>query len=123
MPASDDWVEAAVISNSIEAEARKAVLESYGIPVQFRSQVVVNPAIRNIHVGPLGEISILVPSNRAEEAIALLHEDQNPNAAGPSADQEKSRSFDKTAKILLALFAVPLLLNLWRLLKEIASGQ
>ena len=72
-----EWVAVEVIPNAIEVEVRKAVLEGYGIPVHLRSQSIINPALRGVHAGPLGEVSILVPADRAEDARSILNDNSS----------------------------------------------
>jgi hypothetical protein len=61
-----------LVQNSIEAESIKAVLESYGIPVMLRSPTVTHTMFRGINAGPISDLSLVAPGERAEEAANLL---------------------------------------------------
>ncbi len=56
--------------NKFEAETIRLLLESFEIPVELIGESA-GTAI-GLGVGPLGEVSIFVPTDRADEAISLI---------------------------------------------------
>lgn len=66
---SDEWKEILVTYDRIEAEIIKDLLESGGISVVLRSSKVTPYPV---NVGKMGEIKILVKSNDAEDARAVI---------------------------------------------------
>lgn len=70
MSASDSgWSVVARVS-TLEAEVLRAALETAEIPVRFLSETVGQ--IYALTASMLGEVRVLVPEDRAEEARALL---------------------------------------------------
>ena len=70
---SGDPVPLLTVTNPLQADMIKAMLESYGIPVMYKSPMITNMAIRYFTVSPIGDIQIMVPPGRAEEAAELLN--------------------------------------------------
>lgn len=66
---SDDWVEVARVS-SLEAHILQAALDTAGIPAQTLGETVGE--LYALSASKLGEVRVLVPPDRAEEARALL---------------------------------------------------
>ena len=56
--------------NKFEAETIRLLLESFEIPVELIGESA-GKAI-GLGVGPLGEVSVYVPVDRAKEAISLI---------------------------------------------------
>jgi Putative prokaryotic signal transducing protein len=56
--------------NKFEAETIRLLLESFEIPVELIGESA-GTAI-GLGVGPLGEVSVFVPADRAEEAVSLI---------------------------------------------------
>lgn len=54
----------------LQAEITKAFLESNGIPVMLSQESV--GATYGLALGPLGNVAIMVPAERKDEALALL---------------------------------------------------
>ncbi|MBW3624762.1 MAG: DUF2007 domain-containing protein [Armatimonadetes bacterium] len=65
------------VTHPIEAEAIKGMLDSNGIPALLQSPTVTNTFVRGVFAGPLAEIRIMVPEERAEEAENLLRAMEN----------------------------------------------
>lgn len=55
---------------ALEAETIRLFLESHGIPAQTSQEAL--GTVYGLTVGSLGKVRILVPEDRAEEAIDLL---------------------------------------------------
>ena len=64
------WVSVLVTPNPAQAAILRGLLEAQGVPARLLQE----PAARvlGLHVGPLGEISILVPEDRRGEAEAVV---------------------------------------------------
>ena len=56
--------------NKFEAETIRLLLESFEIPVELIGESA-GTAI-GLGVGPLGEVTVYVPADRAEEAVSLI---------------------------------------------------
>ena len=71
-PMEDAWVVVATAANEMEARVIRGVLESAGIPVWERADIVkvLNP----LSIGPLAEESIAVPESRVEDASNILRD-------------------------------------------------
>ncbi|MBI2869171.1 MAG: DUF2007 domain-containing protein [Chloroflexi bacterium] len=59
--------------NALEAQVIKSLLESYGIPSLLKSNAA--PSVLIFTVNGLGEVRVMVPASRAEEARKLIKED------------------------------------------------
>ena len=70
----NDLIPVDAVGGVTEATMRRAFLASYGIPVVLRSPMSANLSSNPypLTVGPLGEVTLLVPADRAEEARELL---------------------------------------------------
>jgi len=66
----DQWKVLRVVSNMLEAQLMKGLLESAGIPVFLRYETIGQ--IYALTVDGLGEIMVLVPAECWDEAEALL---------------------------------------------------
>lgn len=64
------WVVLEAIAGELQAELLRGLLEAQGIPVQL-SQEGAGRAI-GLSVGPLGEVDVLVPSDRLAEAQQVM---------------------------------------------------
>lgn len=64
------WEVVAYLSDSIEAEILRGLLQAQGVEV-WLSQEGAARAI-GLTVGPVGEIAILVPSHQFEQALDVL---------------------------------------------------
>jgi len=64
------WVSVLVVNNPAQAEILRGLLDAQGVPARLLQE----PAARalGLHMGPLGEISVLVPEDRQAEAEAIL---------------------------------------------------
>ncbi len=115
---SDEWVALETVAGIIEANAHKAVLEGYGIPVTLRSDQLTNSVMRGINAGPLGEVSLLTPSNRLEEARALLSDlGMTPAPLSPAAQEERDREGRRAGKVAAAVggaVALGILVKMWQ---------
>ena len=97
-PQGDGPVVVAVTPGIIEAQMRKAVLESCGIPVLLQSQGLTHPGLRQVNVGPMGEVKLLVPATRAEEAAAILRSlEESDLGADEGADGQAFRATAREA--------------------------
>lgn len=65
-----------VANGLLEAEVIKGKLESYGIPVLLQRESIA--AVYGFTFGGLGEVQVLVPSDRVEEARAALADESPP---------------------------------------------
>ncbi len=74
-------------SGLIQAQVIKSKLESAGIPVLLDYESV-GPVI-GITVNGLGEVRVLVPEVRAEEARALIAEEPSPDASSPDVGRDE----------------------------------
>ncbi len=63
---AQDWVSVLTTHNPAQADILRGLLEAQGVPARLLQE----PAARvfGLHVGPLGEIQILVPAERQAEA-------------------------------------------------------
>ncbi|HEY8740116.1 MAG TPA: DUF2007 domain-containing protein [Candidatus Dormibacteraeota bacterium] len=66
---SADWVAVGTVS-AMEAEILKAALENAEIPVALRGDIAGR--LYGITASDLGDVAVLVPPDRAEEARALI---------------------------------------------------
>jgi hypothetical protein len=66
----ENWVTVEVVSGDLQAEILRGLLESYEIPVSL-SQEGAGKAI-GLSVGPLGEVEILVPASRQDQARKVI---------------------------------------------------
>lgn len=80
-----DLVQIYVASGQLAAQVIKTKLESFGIPVLLSYESL--GIVMGLTVDGLGEVRVLVPSDRAEEAQALLEEDM--------ADEEEEVEVDE----------------------------
>lgn len=67
---SEKWVTVFEANNIDEANLVKAMLESAAIPVILEREAA--GAVYRISVGPLSEVVVKVPPQRADEAMQLL---------------------------------------------------
>jgi len=67
---TQQWVSVLVTHNPAQAAILRGLLEAQGVPARLLQE----PAARalGLHMGPLGEISILVPEDHQEEAEAVV---------------------------------------------------
>ena len=79
-------------ANQMEAEIVKARLESEGIPVLIRGEVL--GAIYGLTTGTLAQRAVLVPAALAEKAETLLQSDESWEADDTD-DPRLDRSVDK----------------------------
>ncbi len=117
--ASDDrpiYVPVLTVPGQINADLQKAVLDGYGIPVMYRSQTITNPFLRSVNTGPMGEITLLVPEELADEARRIL--EINMDAEEEELETGRSRAMIRWVGIfLLICFALPFLnalIGIWR---------
>lgn len=68
------WVVAHTAAGAFQAEIIRGLLLAAGLPVQIAQEGA--GAAYAFTVGPMGEVDVLVPSDRLEEARALLDEYQ-----------------------------------------------
>jgi Putative prokaryotic signal transducing protein len=69
--ADQEWLSIIVVENEEHAELIEGFLRSEGIPAQLDSKYSHEfPA----HVGSLGQVEVLVPADRADEAKRLVDE-------------------------------------------------
>jgi len=68
--ARDSWVEVAISQGWAEALVIKGLLESNGIPVRLGYEAL--GSILGLTMDGLGEIRVMVPRERQEEALCLL---------------------------------------------------
>jgi len=81
--ANQDWISIKLVEDEEEAELIEGFLRSQDVPCALDSRYSHEfPS----HVGSLGEIEIMVPPDRAEEAKALLESSEAPGASGGSDD-------------------------------------
>jgi hypothetical protein len=66
----EQWEVVETVQGDLQAEILGGLLEAQGIPVSL-SQEGAGRAI-GLSVGPLGEVEILVPSDRLDEARAIM---------------------------------------------------
>lgn len=66
----DRWTVVLVTTHVSEAEIVGGLLEAHQIPTLLRSDVLVH--LRSVNVGPAAEIELLVPEERAAEALEIL---------------------------------------------------
>jgi Putative prokaryotic signal transducing protein len=64
-----DWAVLTVV-DPLEAEVLKAALETAGIPAVARQEA--SGRIIGLTIGSMGEVSLLVPEDRLDEARALI---------------------------------------------------
>ncbi|MFP3941873.1 MAG: putative signal transducing protein [Thermoanaerobaculia bacterium] len=67
--ASEEWLSIRLLEDEQEAELVEGYLESEGIPCRLESRYSHEFPT---HMGRLGEVEILVPAGRAEEARRVL---------------------------------------------------
>jgi len=83
--ASQDWISIKLVEDEEQAEVIGGFLRSQDIPCQLDSRYSHEfPS----HVGSLGEIEIMVPPDRAEEARELLESRDAPAGGGDADDTE-----------------------------------
>lgn len=68
-PTADEWTEVARVSH-MEAEILRLALETAGIPVQTFGEAVAE--LYAVTATELGDVQVLVPTDRADEARELL---------------------------------------------------
>jgi hypothetical protein len=93
---SNELISVAVLPGVIPADIFKSILESYGIPVFLRSDTVTNASIRAVNVGPMGEVRLMVPAPRSEEARAILKDLEERDLSNE--DTEEARAFREAAR-------------------------
>jgi hypothetical protein len=84
-----DLVQVYMASGQLAAQVIKTKLESFGIPVLLSYESL--GIVMGLTVDGLGEVRVLVPRNRAEEAQALLEEDM----ADGDGDEEEGVEVDE----------------------------
>jgi hypothetical protein len=75
-----DLVQVYMASGQLAAQVVKTKLESFGIPVLLSYESL--GIVMGLTVDGLGEVRVLVPRSRAEEAQALLEEDELEEEGG-----------------------------------------
>lgn len=81
---NEEWLSIIMVENEEHAELIEGFLRSEGIPAQLESKYSHEfPA----HVGQLGQVEVMVPASRAEEAKRLVEErEAAPRPAEGSAE-------------------------------------
>ena len=59
----------------LEAQVIKGMLESYGIPCLFQSHAA--SSVHTFAIDGMGEVRILVPEDKADEAMRLIRANDN----------------------------------------------
>ncbi len=72
--ARDSWTEVAISQGWAEALVIKGLLESSGIPVRLGYEAL--GSILGLTMDGLGEIRVMVPRERQEEAISLINQEE-----------------------------------------------
>lgn len=67
--ADEEWLSVLVVEDEEEAQLIRGYLDSEGVPCQVESKYSHEFPT---HMGRLGEIEVLVPASRSEEAKRLL---------------------------------------------------
>jgi hypothetical protein len=67
-----NWTVVYSAQGKLSAEILRLLLESFEIPSVLSQESV--GATYGLTVGDLGEVDILVPADRVEEAVAILHD-------------------------------------------------
>ncbi len=76
----DELVVVYTAMGELNADVIKGKLESAGIPAMLQIQ---SPDVFPMSVGEMGEVKVLVPKEREQEARALLEEPPDVDAAAP----------------------------------------
>lgn len=83
--ANQEWISIRVVEDEEEAELIEGFLRNQGVPCQVDSRYSHEfPS----HVGGLGEVEVMVPPDRAEEAKALLDSRDVPDDGADADDAE-----------------------------------
>lgn len=69
---TERYVEIETVLGRLQADILKSLLEAYGIPTDLSQEAA--GAATGINVGPMGEVRLLVPISKAEEARQLLED-------------------------------------------------
>lgn len=83
MPESN-WAVVEVVLGDLQAEMLRGLLEAQGVPA-ILSQEGAGHSVFPVSVGKLGEVQILVPADRLEEAQAIL-DDYNTGKFSDTSD-------------------------------------
>ena len=78
----EEWIEVAATGDDEEAVLIAGLLDSEGIPVEIEGPSATTPFPEGI--GALGFSRVMVPSDRADEAKALLDEHQKEPGPEPA---------------------------------------
>ena len=89
---SGEPVEVYLAANDLEAQVIKSFLESNDIPVMTRTEAI--SIVYGMTVGPLAEVSILVPEPLAPRAVELLEAQAEEAAAAEEAQASGAEEQD-----------------------------
>ncbi|MBC8330734.1 MAG: DUF2007 domain-containing protein [Anaerolineae bacterium] len=64
------WVLAAKIEGEFQAEVLRGLLEAQGIPAYISMEGAARAL--GVNIGPFGEVDILVPDDRLQDALAVI---------------------------------------------------
>lgn len=84
---NEEWLSIIMVENEEHAELIEGFLRSEGIPAQLESKYSHEFPT---HVGHLGEVEVMVPASRAQEAKRLVEERES--ATRPAEGSAEPRS-------------------------------
>jgi hypothetical protein len=84
---SSDMVVVCTTNGEIEAQTIRSALEAAGIPAELRMEAA--GTLFAVTVNGLGAVRVVVPSDRLEEARAILENPASPLEGDPCADEER----------------------------------
>jgi hypothetical protein len=113
------YVPILTVPGQINADLQKAVLDGYGIPVMYRSQTITNPFLRSVNVGPMGEITLMVPEDLADEARAILEMNREAEDDYPAQPGQAQAKIRRIGLLILICFTLPFLVALVRIWQEL----
>ena len=91
-----DYVTVYVANGQLDAEMVRGFLEASGIPAMISQESVGK--VYGMASGPLGEVNVLVPEEKSDEALELLESMERGDLIDDQDDEKASDSDEKNAE-------------------------